>query len=235
MSKFLLINSRHRDYKSESTHDFFYTFREQVKINDGIILKGAQIGFGEYTINDYNYRFYIDSNLIELTKKNYRIDDLVIELNTKINLVLASFVVSYDENTMKFTFTNDADFNVIFIPETETNLLLGFKQIKTYASTANSLISESVINLQGSNFMHIYIDQMMATNYQYQKDTPLLTSFVVPISCNRGGIIAYYNETNENYVKLTNQFTSCRVRLLRDDNKLVNINGADVNLLFMYI
>jgi hypothetical protein len=234
MSKFLYINSRDRDYQSDNTHDFYYTFNETVKITQGIILKNCSIGFGEYTVNSYNDKFYINEDLITLTKKMYKVDELVTEINTKIQVVYENMVVTYDSNLMKLIFTNDEDFDITFIENTECHILLGFKQIETYSSISNILISNAIINLQGSNMMSIYIDGIMATNYVRQKDSNLLVSYMIGINVNRGGIINYINVNNENMINLTSEFKSIRIRLFRD-HKILDINGCDVNLLFMYI
>jgi hypothetical protein len=235
---YLIINSRNRDFKSEDSNDFLITFNSTIKIKNGIMLQIAQIGYGEYTVNDYNKDFYIDATKITLTKGNYAINDLLTHINTVIQVSFPNMIATYTESTMKLTFTNDADFDLdfsIYSDFTESHDLLGFKQAIKYSSVSNTITSEKIVNLHGSNACHLYIDKFAGPSYYHSENDNILTSYEIPINVNRGSVIWYYNESNmDNYLPMNLEFNNLRIRLLREGNRRFNINGCDVYLKFVF-
>jgi hypothetical protein len=234
MNKYLIIDSRYRDIKSENTNDFKITLNENVEIKNGIMLLHANIPFSNYMINEYNNKVYINDDAISLEYGNYDINDLVTHINDRLNIMYPNFNVEYLQKLMKFKFTNDEEFQLKFTDSIiKPNEILGFNEDKVYTSIDNQLISDKCVNLHSPHFLNIYIDKLQSIMHVGSTNVIYNKSFQIPVNCNRGGVITYKNQGNENYIQTSTSFYNTNVRIT-DTNIPFNLNYNDIYLSFVY-
>ena len=141
-----------------TTTDFF---------NFTVTLESAEIPVSFYNVNSSNNTFiyHLISSGVETTisipVKNYNATQLLTVLNTLLSSL--SVVVTYDEQTNRYTFTGSADFKI----KGNAFRLLGLvPDATTYnLSSSNILVSPSMINLLFPRNCFLQLISTQATTY----------------------------------------------------------------------
>ena len=188
-----------------TTTDFF---------NFTVTLESAEIPVSFYNVNSSNNTFiyHLISSGVETTisipVKNYNATQLLTVLNTLLSSL--SVVVTYDEQTNRYTFTGSADFKL----KGNAFRLLGLvPDATTYnLSSSNILVSPSMINLLFPRNCFLKLISTQATTYN---------SIIAKIQLSAEDLqVVYFNGTvaSEFSVLLSDRtLSSVRVSLVDDD------------------
>ena len=189
-----------------TTTDFF---------NFTVTLESAEIPVSFYNVNSSNNTFiyHLISSGVETTisipVKNYNATQLLTVLNTLLSSL--SVVVTYDEQTNRYTFTGSADFKI----KGNAFRLLGLvPDATTYnLSSSNILVSPSMINLLFPRNCFLQLISTQATTYN---------STIAKVQLSAQDLqVVYFNGTiaSEFSVLLSDRtLSSIRVSLVDDDN-----------------
>ncbi len=206
-----------------------YYLKEEISINRNIDMFVQLLGFkfnnSFYNVDENNNVFYYglasggySVQSITLPVKNYSIDALISYLNT---LAFDNFSFVYDENTYKITITNTEEFQLFNL---QNNCLskVGFTSA-THSSTANNLVSDSIINLQGLQILKIYTN--LSSNVITERNVAFQGNLleVVPITVNAGQsenfVGRYSHKIDEKSI------TYLDIDIKNEDNKYVHFNN----------
>ena len=182
--------------------------------NFTLTLESAEIPVSFYNVNSSNntFLYHLISSGVEtsitIPIKNYDANQLLTVLNTLLSSL--SLVVSYDEQTNKYTFTGSADFKL----KGNAFRLLGLIPDATTFnnSSSNILVSPSMINLLFPRNCFLKLISTQATTYN---------SIIAKVQLSAEDLqILYFNGTiaSEFSVTLTDRtLSSIRVSLIDDD------------------
>ena len=184
--------------------------------NFTLTLESAEIPISWYNVNSSNNTFIyhlISSGVetsITIPIKNYDATQLLTVLNTLLSSL--SLVVSYDDQTNKFTFTGSADFKI----KGNAFRLLGlFPDALTFNnSSSNVLISPSMINLLFPRNCFLKLISTQATTYNSILAKVQLSAEDLQILYWSGSVASEFAITLTDRV-----LTSIRVSLIDDDNQ----------------
>ena len=189
-----------------TTTDFF---------NFTLTLESAEIPVSFYNVNSSNNTFiyHLISSGVETTisipVKNYNATQLLTVLNTLLSSL--SVVVTYDEQTNRYTFTGSADFKI----KGNAFRLLGLvPDATTYnLSSSNILVSPSMINLLFPRNCFLKLISTQATTYN---------AIIAKIQLSAQDLqVLYFNGSvaSEFSVLLSDRtLSSIRVSVVDDDN-----------------
>ena len=164
------INSKNREAGSINDSDFYYNFnyRSNETADNVLNIDMLSIPRSYYSINDYNNVFQIDPNVflgtitsaisdVTLTKGDYTTTTLINECVNKVNaLGITDLGVSmtYSSTSKKFSFLDVTGVNFI---TTEKQKYLGLSS-GTHTPTGSTLVSDSVVDLTGTNSINVVSD-----------------------------------------------------------------------------
>jgi len=180
---------------STNETDYIYNFVQAIKKNQNeklyIQLLDCNIPNSFYNINDSNNKIYITEShfdgsndfdiTINLTNGNYNIDDLILEIQTKLlssTLYNLDYILSYDINTFKINISQNIPDRKVKFDFTQDNAdyeILGFNEEIYYL--VNSLTAPNCLNLQPQR--SIFIRSSMVHN-SYSKEENIF--FNLPLS-----------------------------------------------------
>ena len=202
-------------------------------------VKQAVIPFSWYNVNETNNVLDI---LIENVRPytinipfgNYNINQLIAYLHSQFLLFLANdkhLTITYSTQTNKVLFTHT---HHLFRLEYSSTCfeLLGFNDNEDYYSTnisGHTHILESInsINLFVVRQIYIASDNFILNNINASNpnDSNILTS--VSVTGNPNSIIHYENTTTRHLIHHLNNITNLNIKLLDQDNDLLNLNGVN--------
>ena len=189
-----------------------------------------------FNVNSYNNKVYFNENGTDrtatLTLGNYYITDLKTELTTAINNVAsATFSVTIDNNTNKYTFTNGSSTNFYFTFGTNTSnsarKLLGMNA--TDGTNATTQTSDKPVDLNTYKNMFINISENNDRNVTGQ--SYFNTSLIINGTGSFGEILRYVKNDNfSQYVKLHNT-KNIEIKIHDIDNNVIDLNSDYVLIL----
>jgi hypothetical protein len=132
-----------------------------------LAVKKVSFPFNLYNVQASNGTFSIDYNSIISTvvipQGNYDALTLRSALQTALQLVDPSFLVTYSNLTSKYTFTATLAFSFLLSSNYRTSQLLGFDLVDTPAS--NNVTSTYPINIYFTQYIDIICDQLLQFAY----------------------------------------------------------------------
>ena len=215
----LLINSKDKDYESQSHSDFSVTLPfGHIKGATNMVLVSAMIPNTFYNIlTDYNDSFIIDSNNIIIPAGNYTLFELGATLQTLIRSLgpsYSGFVVGFDNILMKGYFQNSSNFIFDFTNKKFADLI-GFR--KSLYNSVNQLYSDFPVDINTHNILiHIDVCSNMLTTNKNRSEA----SFIIANNTNRGEIIQHYDRTCDQQVALAKSDLINKIKI-----KLTNYDG----------
>lgn len=229
----LYLNSRYADQKpTGDTGICVYTF-PQIDIPDGhyiyLSLQNAIIPYSFYSINSSNNVFQILSNSTPYTcvvePGNYNITQMIAALKADLG---GLFNITYNPITNKITITNTTyEFTVL---STGTlNHALGFSESSNATSTSRTLTSEHCVNLNQIRAVNIDID-MPTYNINVAQKLNQNIIATIPVVTQPYGMINYTNPNNFRVNMYCCKLQSIRVKLLDNQNNLINMNGVNYQM-----
>lgn len=129
--------------------------------------------------------------------------------------------VTYDETTMKFTFSNDAE--EFYIDYRSTCLrLLGFTEVEDHPSQDDGggvevLTSEFPVDLSPTKCLHVAIPNLSINNVNglVGQRTPVLVS--APVSKNGGDIVTFINDAGPSSYTQEDVINELNIKIFNDD------------------
>lgn len=192
-----------------------------------------------YSVNDTNNKLvYFSGGLAQtdvvVPKGNYTATELLDYLNGTNGLV-GSITATYDEKTLKFTFTDPTP-DAIELDSTSTCLsLLGFTEGADHTSTlvggVHALTSQHPINLLPTKCLYLSIPNLSTNNLNGHtgQRTPVLAS--VPVSEAQGDVAVYTNNTGLESYTQEDTISEFHVKILGEDLvTLVDFNNQHWHL-----
>lgn len=230
----VFINSKNRTSGSSSS-DFKVHLNRRIQNIHSVSVRSIEIPFSWYCINTSNNRISWSSSGTDysatLSPGNYTADELAIELQNKMNAQLAGFIVTYEDKTLKYTFSHNSTSFVINYAESTCNLLIGLI-IVAPDSAGLSWTSQNVIQITGSNLLFLesnVLSSGRALSHSDEEERPIFLK--VPVNQNAGSIVT--RESKDDDVLIFNsQFGISEIdfRLVDDEYNLVDLNGLDWSL-----
>lgn len=188
-----------------------------------------------YNVNIYNNIFYYglagsgySVTSTTIPRGNYDIDTLITQLNTIGN----GFTFVFDNTSTKITITNSQNFKLY--PNSYNILkVIGFSNV-IQTSISNSLQSDQMINLIGSQMLYLSIPNISVNSYSIRNSNNKSVISSVPISAIQGDTQIYSaslrHSVNDKII------THLQVRITDEDDNEVNFNGVPwfLNLSFIF-
>lgn len=166
------------------------------------------------------------SRTVTITKGNYDVDSLILELLDKLNIVPSYYVYSivYSDISGKYTFTvtDNLDQPSFTFTARSAYQPLGFSKNTTKQFSGDELESVNVVDLSGERTLFIYTDMI-----QNEIDSVLQEVYVSSYANLSSIHFIQYNESS--YAKRINKKNSDRFRFtLYDENKSkIDLNGVE--------
>lgn len=230
--KYILIDSRYRT--SGSTSNFKIFLPDQITIKSYIKINSLYMPRLSYLINQYNNTFKIifgtNTILVTLPFSNYSPSDLSNYINSQVSI--NNFIVSYNSNTYKYTFSANTNFSLDFSVSDFYKLLSMNKQIY---NSANNYFVSGIINFNFPKYININLSNI--PNDVMIGNTPNNSfNFIVPIiNSNYGDIIEYNNVNFDIQMKLSNFKTNYFDLVITDDyNYIFENNNAEFFFVLEY-
>jgi len=229
----VFINSKNRT--SGSSSDFKVRLSQSIQNIQSISIKSLEIPFSWYTVNESNNQlcfvsFADQSKPIDFTVTispgNYSADELQIELETKMNEILAGFTVSYSDNKLKYTITHPSFF-IIKYTESTCKLLIGLGLSDSTINT--SWTSENVIQLTGTNHLFLESKTLCSSRPLAHSDEFRRPIFVkVSVQENPGSILTRLSKDDDVHC-YDSQYSIQELdfRLVDDQYHKIDLNGLD--------
>ena len=184
-------------------------------------------GFNTLTISGTS-----GSHQITLTPKNYNATQMKNELNSKFasasflsDTGLSSLVVSFDDQSFKYTFTGNTNFS---ITECSFDMEIGLEnQLPTTSSS--SYVCIDTILLGGISSIYVGIKNLGISNLD-SRGAIDNTIAKINVKSGLGGYIFYDEPENHYFVISRREINSLEVVLTDDRNRQLILNGGQFNL-----
>ena len=235
--QYAFLNSKHADSYNNSTKHSDLTFRLTRPIvkpyNKILSLKVDTFVFPvSFTqVNSTNNTLYYLGAELTIPEGNYNANTLLTTIQDLIQTEDADTTITYDNTTLKYTFTNASD-DFSIDKESTCLTLLGFSEGVDHDSDAHTLTSEFPINLSGSaNTLYLDIANLSTDNINTLADqrTTILTS--IPVTAQSGGMVYYENTKNARVLLQEDVISELHIRIYGDDlSSLVDFNNQHWNL-----
>ncbi len=222
----ILIDSLQRSNINNPTHDFTVRFVESIKVRNSakINLKYANIPSTYHNLStlSMNMNDGVVSTLI-LAAGNYTRASLITTINTNLQAQSATYLVSYNANSLKVTIENTGpiNFDLNFAVETRLARLLGFTQTNltgaasyTGTLTPQLLLRYCIIDISGMSSSHT--------------DSVGNFKFIVPLTTQRTEINEITSQSFFNQLSDLNYISQVDVRLKDEFGNPLDLNGADI-------
>ena len=245
-SKLLKIKSE--DRKSGTPGDFTVNLGNESYVQQVVHIVPLSVSLlhSFYNVNSLTNTFKFTNSTdglqtINLTNKQYNVNQLITELQTQMNAVMSDTIaITYDTQTRKITFTiTGASTNIYYADDDPSNAsslsrLLG---ITSTSSTLGTYTSESQIDLGGVKQINIISDTLgdnNAVNSNASLDDLIIN---IPVEAEFGAEISWQNEAD--HISVGNTFDNPRgiqnidIRLTdQDDNPLQIEDHLKVHMMF---
>tara|TARA_R100001129_G_scaffold114102_1_gene78742 strand:+ start:254 stop:1114 length:861 start_codon:yes stop_codon:yes gene_type:complete len=172
------------------------------------------------------------SHQITLTPKNYNATQMKDELNSKFasasflsDTGLSSLVVSFDDQSFKYTFTGNANFS---ITECTFDTEIGLEnQIPTTSNTSYECVD--IILLGGISSIYVGIKNLGISNIDSRGATDN-TIAKLNVKSSLGDYIFYDGEENNYFLCNRREINTLEVLLTDDKNRPLKMNGGKFSL-----
>jgi len=216
--------------------DVYFPFTGILKEDPTILevnlsLQSAQIPFSFYNINVYNNTLDITYNSVlynlQLTRGNYNANNLITELLNQLQPITTTLQITISQITGKLLFNDTSLINYTIESTSSILKVLGFEINTSYTSVLGQLTPPFPLNLLGTLNIKITsseiavsnIDSVVGGNYN------ILAS--LPIEAGNFGLILYDNISNIQSPLKNLSLDGFDIKLLDDDNNLINFNNCD--------
>lgn len=225
--------SKRINKQNTNSNDFYISFNSQLRIKNYIKLLYLLIPKTVYLINSKNNTFNIIFNdntvkNITIPINNYDTDTLATTIKNLINYSSFNMVLNDD-----FTYTLSASQNFIINFNSNLNILFNLEKNKDYNSVWN-VFKTNIINFNYPLFINLNFVDFETWNF-YKSDNST-TSFIIPFNIERFGLMNYNKNIYEqiNYFWKEYNLNTFHIRLLDENNDLIDLNNSDFQILLEF-
>ena len=184
----------------------------------------AEIPYSFYNITAKNNSLTLNDIVLELTERNYNAYNIVDEFNSlfKSKPTLSNVVMSFDDNSNKFTITSPSEVTLVSTTMSEE---LGATNLP---QTTDSYTSNQACNLSGTSSIYIRSDNMNVRNINsFGKNNGVLSKVLVT---SPPGNFIFYQPSTPQYFVLNNPLSYINIQMLNDDNEFIDFDGLNWSL-----
>jgi hypothetical protein len=217
-----------------TNEDYSVTLTNAVTRVRRIRITDVQIPFTFYAINANNNQLDFNDNGATLQSAiippgNYTADELVLEIQTQMNALFAGFTVSYDSKTLKFTWANGSNFEMLV-----SGTLDPFVGILLDSGVTNNFEGQGAIDIGGPNYLFIKSDKLVRPKIYKPVDNIIVDNIVykVPLATGPGTIISDKNIETQFALKYgaLQSLDTIDFKLEDPDGNTVDLNGVNWSL-----
>jgi hypothetical protein len=253
-TRIILLNSLYSTpQKSNGTYQ--KTFLSNVLFNTNGVLENANnilystigidscaIAHSFYNINYTNNTLIIQVPVtlvkytINLRRGHYNIKQLLLELERKINATLFYVVKSltFDRISGGLSLVLDKDFVFLSSPLGSTALeTLGFDNVRSYASTNFTLVSEQGVSLIGPKYIKVVSNSLQTNCLSAQSDGSFHQQSilgVIPINSGEYSLITYNNSNDRDPILINTTVNQIDISLMDENSNFLNMNNVEWSL-----
>jgi hypothetical protein len=211
--------------------DFSITLNEPITRVRRVRVTDVQIPFTFYTINANNNQLDFNDAGATLqsaiiTQGNYTAEELAVELTIEMNALYAGFTVTYDEKTLKFTWTNAGNFELL-----TSGTLDPFIGILADSGVTTSFVAQGAVDIGGPNYLFIKSNALVKFKIYKPLDNILRDNILykVPLATGPGTVISDKNIENQFALKYgANQtLKDIDFQLEDPDGNIVDLNSVN--------
>jgi len=220
----IIIDSKDRDVKSNSTSDFYLSTVEYQNINT-ITIKSIQLPISWYNVRVGQQNLYVNGVQYILPIMTYNVTTMLAALQA----ALVGYNVSYNANILKYTIASGPTFP-LNCSQWDKGILtmLGFNGVDK--SGANSYTSDNMVNMNPDTKLTLHSSLASKINnaiiYSDNRSNMFLD---IPVFSNLNSFQFYepINTITFNFTEPIN-ITKLDFTLKDKNNKTIDLNGLDV-------
>ena len=241
-SRLLRVSSQDRTVGSVSRYNMTYATNDSdLQEIKKISIKSAEIPNTQYNINSNNNTFFFANSQTSqvayvIPVGQYTTTSLMAAVVSVVSAVISGSITLVQSSlTNKITLAiNSGTFNMTPGSHFQINLVLGFKSGSF--SSVSSLVADSLPNLSG--LKSVYIASQTLSNHSAMICSEQLKQNVfcnVPITVPFGSTMSFEeDEQTSDFVVFHSRknISMIEIKLLDEDNNVVDLNGLDWSLVF---
>lgn len=225
----ITINSKDRTSLSSSSSDFILKRNLETDVS-GFRVSYIQLPYAWYNITSTSNSIRINgTNTVSITPGQYTASSLASALQTALQVVDATFTVTYSTTTGKFTITRNLGFTLNLSSSLFTmRRQLGFNSTSDTASNT-SHTSDSVVNIHNGNSISLHSNLLGKALRNRISDSRSDYVLSIPITGNPGNLL-YYAPGQDIVYKFDRpiHFEGDISFQLKDvDNNVLDMNGVN--------
>ena len=246
-TNFVIINSKFRNVSSKSTSDFIYSLGESLEVSD-IAVKSVSMVNAEYNIKAGHNTLVVnngstDFNLV-VPIGQYDINQLITAITSALTTQYGgtnTIILQSISKKLFFTSTQPLRYSTDVNTSPVGYILgLGDEASSYYPEFASSaFLAPFLPNLQGSNNYHISsatLGQGQGSLLKNNEKKPIIMSILNDVDF--GDVISYeVNEIklNQRHFNRPTNIQDIDIKILDDDNEVVDLNGTNVEIVLQII
>lgn len=225
----IFLNSKNRT--SGSTSNFKTRLIKGLKNVHRIQLRSVEVPISYYTVNSTNNTLKFSNQVpteftVTFSPGNYSAIELATEIQTKMRVFSSAMTVVFNDNTLRYTFTNNGNNLRLFDTVTTCQDLIG---LENDTGSVTTFTSTKIIDISGPNHLYILSNELTSGRDMALVDNDYREiAFRVPIKESFGSINNYEPSSlqylNYNTDHLLQQID---LQLVDDDFIPVELNGLD--------
>lgn len=244
-TRYISLNTQHgisrptnNNYVKTYLSHIDFDFRGLLKEDSDILFSHIDIVNAQIPVSFYNVnyssnilKYSINNGTIQtltITVGNYSISSLKSEIANQFFAAGYTFIISYNESTNKYLFTNTL-YNFSFFSTGSTLLeTIGFDSVANYTSTSKSLYSEHCCSLLGIKKLKISSVALATSAVSSRGFGDLLA--IVPVNAGPRQMISYSNNGNRKALLKNRVVDSIDLMITDENNNFVNFNNVEWSL-----
>lgn len=245
---YVIINSKFRTDNNDSTSNFTYRLGDPIEVSD-VAIKSVSIVNAEYNIKAGSNKLIVNNGIADTTLTvpvgQYDITALLTVVKNYLDATYGGVnTLTLEPITNKVKFVTTTALRYGTDPVTSpVGFILGFGDTPNayYSPTGVSNIVNApyLPNLQGSNNFHIVSNTLASGQGSLLKNNEKRSIILsVPVTEDFGNVINYeVNEINLNkrHFARPQNIQDIDIRIIDDDNQVVNLNGTNVEIVLQVV
>ena len=217
-------NIKNTNYNSVMLFKLLAMKKEDNILYNQVSLIHAQIPVSYYTINENNNLFILSTGSYTLTNGNYNATSFK---SMFLNLLGASFSMSLDSSTGKYTLTCSSGYTIL--STTTCYKILGLVKNTSYV-VSSSLTFPYPCNFLGINRIKIKSSCFKTNNLDSNSNGHSDLLATIPVNTSQYGLINYINYTAFKNIIINKDINLVDITISDEEDNIINFNGIDVYL-----
>lgn len=244
---YVIINSKFRTDNSDTTSNFTYRLGDPIEVSD-VAIKSVSIVNAEYNIKANHNELIVNDgatdSVLTVPLGQYNITELLLVVKDFLDLTYGGTnTLTLDPITNKVKIVTTTALRYGTDPVTSpVGFILGFGDTPNayYPTSVSSVVNAPYLpNLQGSNNFHIVSNTLANGQGSLLKNNDKRSIILsVPVTEDFGDVINYeINEINLNrrHFSRPQNIQDIDIRIIDDDNEIVNLNGTSVEIVLQIV